>query len=111
MSPVLKMCARHRTLSSGRCSICAQEKKARGEVHTHQRGRNFRLQILARDNYECAWKLPGCKLRADTIDYIRALVNGGTAYDETNAVAACRSCNSKRGAAISNGGMFAGQEC
>lgn len=106
MSPVLKMCVRHRTLASGRCPLCASEKLERQQIHTHKRGRDFRRGVLIRDGYVCHW----CGEPATTIDYVRALVDGGEPFDETNAVAACRDCNSRRGAAISNGGIFRGGE-
>lgn len=99
MSAVVRMCSRHRTLSAALCPRCASEKQARLRVHTSQVGRAFRLAILERDGWRCHW----CGERADTVDYVQALAQGGTALDHTNAVAACRSCNSRRGAAITNG--------
>jgi 5-methylcytosine-specific restriction endonuclease McrA len=110
MSPVLKICTRHRTLSSGRCPLCAEDRQARQKIHTHQRGRDFARGVLVRDGYVCHWNFPGCEETAGTVDYIRALANGGEPFDESNAVAACRSCNSKRGARIPNGGNLEGRD-
>jgi 5-methylcytosine-specific restriction endonuclease McrA len=102
------MCARHRTLSPGLCPECAEDRRARRKLHDGARGKKFRLAILERDDYRCHWNLPGCEKQASQVDYIRALVDGGTPYDPENAVASCRSCNAKRGAALSNGGYIAG---
>ena len=96
--PVLRYCSRHRSTSQGRCPQCASERTARQRIHTDRRNRWFRLAILERDQYVCHW----CGKRADTHDYLVALVDGGAALDHTNAVAACRPCNSRRGAAITN---------
>ena len=99
--PVLRLCARHRTLSPGRCPICADERKARGRIHTDRANRGFRRAILERDGYVCRW----CGNFGDTLDYVRALVDGGNPFDETNGVCACRSCNSRRGGRFQTGGI------
>ena len=100
MSPVLRICHRHRVLIAAgeRCGECETGRYECKRAHTDRKHRPFRLAILERDGYVCHWNLPGCKGRADTVDYVLALVDGGTAHDPFNAVAACRSCNSKRGA-------------
>lgn len=110
MSPVQRFCSRHRTLSVGRCPSCVDERLQRQQLHTHKRGRQFARAILERDGFVCQWNLEGCGGRAVSVDYIRALSIGGTPLDESNAVAACRSCNSKRGAELVNGGRFQGGE-
>ena len=58
------------------------------------RGRwlQLRLQILVRDRWRCYW----CKRPANTVDHVQALAEGGT-HDPANLVAACRSCNARRG--------------
>jgi len=100
VSPVLRLCSRHRTLSPGRCPQCVSDRKERRRVHVSAAGKKFRAAILERDNFTCAW----CGEPAGTIDYVRALVDGGEALDETNAVASCHRCNYRRGAAITNRG-------
>jgi 5-methylcytosine-specific restriction endonuclease McrA len=56
--------------------------------------RKLRLAVLARDRYRCHW----CSRLADTVDHVVALAEGGARYDPANLVAACTTCNSKRGA-------------
>lgn len=99
MSPVLRHCHRHRTLSAGRCPRCVADKRARLDVHRSPQGQAFRRVILARDGFRCHW----CEGNATSVDYLVALVNGGTPLDSSNAVAACLPCNSSRGADITNG--------
>lgn len=101
--PVLRLCSRHRTLSEGRCPQCAADRYECRRVHVSKRGKEFRLQILERDGFVCQW----CGSEATSVDYLRALVDGGEAFDESNAVAACLTCNFRRGAEITNrGGRF-----
>jgi hypothetical protein len=102
--PVLRLCARHRTLSEGRCPQCVSDRHERRRVHVSARGKKFRAAILERDGFRCHW----CGGEATSVDYLRALVDGGTALDESNAVASCLTCNFRRGAAITNGGSFEG---
>ena len=94
MSPVMRLCSRHRTLSIGKCPACSSYRRSYTATHVSGEAKRFSRAILARDNYTCHW----CGGAADTMDYLVALVDGGHALDETNAVAACRSCNSRRGA-------------
>jgi hypothetical protein len=104
--PVLRLCARHRTLSQGRCPQCAADRHERRRVHVSAKGKKFRLTILERDGFVCHW----CGGEASSVDYLRALVDGGEALDESNAVASCLTCNFRRGAAITNRGSFGGGE-
>lgn len=53
-----------------------------------------RLVILERDDHRCHW----CHGLATTVDHVRPLSAGGARLDATNLVAACVSCNSRRGA-------------
>jgi 5-methylcytosine-specific restriction endonuclease McrA len=55
--------------------------------------KHLRPAILARDAYTCHW----CGARATQVDHIRALAEGGEPYNPSNLVAACASCNAKRG--------------
>jgi hypothetical protein len=55
-------------------------------VHTDWKHRAFRIAILERDGWRCNW----CGERANEVDYVVALVDGGQAHDSANAVAACR---------------------
>jgi hypothetical protein len=102
--PVLRLCARHRTLSEGRCPQCVADRSARRRLHVSAEAKKFRAGILQRDGYVCHW----CGGEATSVDYLRALIDGGEPFDEANAVAACLRCNSRRGAEITNGGGFSG---
>jgi hypothetical protein len=53
---------------------------------------HLRARILARDLYICGY----CLDAADEVDHIIPRCQGG-ADDETNLVAACKSCNSSKG--------------
>jgi HNH endonuclease len=96
VTPVLLLCGCGRMSPRRPCAECAAARNARRRAHTDRRHRPFRLAILERDCHVCHW----CGEQADTVDYLQALALGGTAHDEGNAVAACRSCNSRRGALI-----------
>ena len=98
--PVLRLCARHRTLSEGRCPQCVSDRYERRRVHVSAAGKRFRQAILERDGFVCHW----CSDEATSVDYLRALVDGGEALDESNAVASCLRCNFRRGAEITNRG-------
>ena len=58
----------------------------------------LRLVVLQRDGRVCRW----CCGYADTVDHVQALVDGGARLDPANLVACCRSCNSRRGQAVSS---------
>jgi hypothetical protein len=102
--PVLRLCSRHRTLLEGRCPQCVSDRYERRRVHVSARAKKFRAAILERDAFVCHW----CGGEATSIDYLRALVDRGQPFDESNALAACRSCNSRRGAEITNRGGWGG---
>jgi hypothetical protein len=102
--PVLRLCARHRTLSPGRCPQCVSDRHERRRVHVSAKGKRFRRVILERDGFVCHW----CGGEATSVDYLRALIDGGAPFDESNALAACLRCNSRRGAEITNRGGFSG---
>jgi 5-methylcytosine-specific restriction endonuclease McrA len=54
-------------------------------------------RILRRDGHVCQLRLPGCTGTATTVDHRIPRSQGGTAT-ESNLVAACRHCNSSKGA-------------
>ena len=60
-----------------------------------QRTRAF---VLERDQHTCRW----CGGQADTVDHVQALADGGSRLDPANLVAACKTCNSRRGAERTN---------
>jgi hypothetical protein len=57
-------------------------------------GKKFRAAILVRVAFVCYW----CGGEAGSVDYLRALVDGGELLDDSNAVASCLRCNFPRGA-------------
>ena len=83
--PVLRLCARHRTLSEGRCPQCLADRHERRRVHVSAAGKKFRAAILERDGYVCT-----CCGEAASVDYLLAIVLGGQPLDPENATAACR---------------------
>jgi 5-methylcytosine-specific restriction endonuclease McrA len=58
--------------------------------------RNIRLRVLARDGYLCQIRLPGCHVRANTVDHIVELADGGAVYAMSNLQAACTPCNTSK---------------
>ena len=64
--------------------------------------RRLRKQVLLRDGWRCRW----CGGPADTADHVVALADGGAPFDPSNLVAACRSCNGRRGAQLVNARVF-----
>jgi 5-methylcytosine-specific restriction endonuclease McrA len=61
--------------------------------------RKLRERVLARDRSVCRW----CGGYADTVDHVLPRAQGG-GDDEGNLVAACRRCNSARGARMGRTG-------
>jgi 5-methylcytosine-specific restriction endonuclease McrA len=58
--------------------------------------RAVRKEVLARDGHVCQIRLPGCKVRANSVDHIVRPEDGGARYDPANLRAACISCNSAK---------------
>lgn len=63
-------------------------------VYDTREWRTVRAFVLERDGHVCAY----CGGHANTVDHVREVVNGGD-NDPANLVAACLSCNSRRGQA------------
>lgn len=57
----------------------------------------LRLQVLARDNWQCQLRLPGCKGHANQVDHIVGIAQGGSWWDAANCRAACKPCNVAKG--------------
>jgi 5-methylcytosine-specific restriction endonuclease McrA len=64
--------------------------------------RLLRDAVLVRDGYRCQIGGSRCTLRATSADHIVARHEGGAFWDPANLRAACRSCNSQRGAQVTN---------
>jgi 5-methylcytosine-specific restriction endonuclease McrA len=59
-----------------------------------RRWRAFRLTILARDNYQCAY----CHGDATTVDHVLSIKHApDQAFNAENCVSACQPCNSAKG--------------
>src|SRR5664280_176063 len=85
----------------GRCPTCSAQHRATGPP-TAQKGLGSRWKrlsasIIERDGGACQIRRPGCLGRATTTDHITARSRGGNDGEETLR-AACRPCNSVRGA-------------
>lgn len=89
---VLRPCIQCGTPSTG--SRCPTHRVTR--TSKVRAGNPLGQAILARDNYECQIRLPGCAGRATVVDHVVPLVRGG---GETMAElqAACRHCNQLKG--------------
>ena len=66
-------------------------------AYNHPAYKANRLTCLVRDKGRCHW----CGGTASTADHVIALAAGG-GHELGNLVAACRRCNSRRGAAVTN---------
>lgn len=87
-----------------RCPTCKAARADRGAGSTTARGYGAAWQkrsarILRRDGYQCQLRLTGCKGLATTTDHVVPKSAGGTDAD-SNLVAACRPCNSKKRARL-----------
>jgi 5-methylcytosine-specific restriction endonuclease McrA len=66
-------------------------------VYRTQGWKYVRGVVLRRDRYECQIGLPRCAGRANAVDHIVGLQDGGAPYALDNLRAACKHCNmSKR---------------
>lgn len=68
-----------------------------GRAYDHD-WRAVRPVVLARDNFECQVRLPGCTHAATAVDHRIPLAEGGARLDLDNLRAICASCNSRRSA-------------
>lgn len=71
-------------------------------VYTDHRWAIVRAYVLERDLYQCQIRGPLCTRSATEADHIRELAAGGAPYDPGNLRAACKPCNSQRGAEFGN---------
>jgi 5-methylcytosine-specific restriction endonuclease McrA len=72
------------------------------ELHGVSRLSSRYRAALARDGFVCQIRLAACRGRADSVDHIVELEDGGSPYSLSNLQAACRSCNaSKRNRSLS----------
>lgn len=85
-----------------RCPDCQHDQRLQNaranrrpakRAHWTAHHRRLRATVLQRSDYTCHY----CGRHADTIDYVQPLSRGGEQTTD-NAVAACRSCNSAKGA-------------
>jgi len=65
----------------------------RGDPRLSRAYRRARLDVLARDQWTCAY----CQQPATTVDHVIPIKAGGDPVNHENLVACCVSCNSKKG--------------
>lgn len=58
--------------------------------------KRVRLQVLIDDDYLCKIQLEGCEGRAETVDHIVSIEDGGDPFARENLQSACNKCNSKK---------------
>jgi len=72
----------------------ALSKKALGTAQW----KRIRLSVLARDGWQCQY----CGTHLDKtnaqVDHIESRVSGGSVFDQSNLLAACKQCNQRKGA-------------
>lgn len=66
------------------------------DSYSSPRWQRFRLEILERDGYQCQIRGPKCKRKANEVDHIVPLADGGPMFDPGNCRAACNWCNTWR---------------
>jgi 5-methylcytosine-specific restriction endonuclease McrA len=62
--------------------------------------RKVRLAVLERYGYLCQIRGEGCRLVADQVDHVVAVVQGGSAFDPENLRASCALRNARRGGVL-----------
>jgi 5-methylcytosine-specific restriction endonuclease McrA len=99
---VKRRCLDCNALTTGsRCDVHRRahaRQKERRRPTPAQRGynaswRRLRVEVLERDGWRCAY----CGRPAEAVDHVVPASRGGDFYDPDNLVAACRSCNSRKG--------------
>lgn len=103
MSPIVTECRRHRVLIpvGKTCPQCTNERNAQPNRLAHRTVRHARIRKAAfrRDGFTCVY----CGATEGlTADYVVPLARGGE-MTLSNAVTACRPCNSRGGADMTNG--------
>jgi 5-methylcytosine-specific restriction endonuclease McrA len=73
-----------------------------GAIYSTPRWRAVRGYVLGRDHHRCQIQGPRCTTVATEVDHIRELDGGGAPFDPANLRAACKPCNSSRGASYGN---------
>lgn len=82
----------------------AKHVRLRKDPRDSKKWRAFRLTILARDNYTCAY----CGGDATSVDHVMPIVeHPDQAFNPENCVSACKSCNSSKGSRSQ--GVFLGK--
>ena len=55
-----------------------------------------RKRVLARDGNDCQIRFRGCLGRANSVDHIVELLDGGAPFDPSNLQASCVPCNTRK---------------
>ena len=85
-----------------RRTAIARKVMAADPFYTSTEWRAVREQVLLRDLYTCKYCGKSLFGSDATVDHIVARSEGGADLDPRNLAAACRSCNSSRGASVGN---------
>ncbi len=82
--------------TANRCRTCAlrERRQYQRANRGHKSWLQTRLRVLLRDSYTCHY----CGREGHEVDHLIPIARGGT-DDPANLVAACRSCNARKGAA------------
>lgn len=92
-----RVCGCGAITTAARCPDCERRRNSQPTRAAHRTAshRRIRAYVLNRDRHTCHW----CGGPATECDYLIALAHGGP-MTATNAVAACKTCNSRRGATV-----------
>jgi 5-methylcytosine-specific restriction endonuclease McrA len=71
-------------------------------IYSSPRWRTVRAYVLRRDHHRCQIDGPRCTVVATEVDHIHEVHGGGDPYHPANLRAACKPCNSSRGASYGN---------
>lgn len=80
--------------------------KAPNVARAGYRWTRLRRAVLDAYGWQCAIRRPGCTGQATTVDHILPMSRGGAPLDPANLQAACRHCNTSKGAEITQGGRL-----
>jgi len=98
--PFQRPCLRCGTPTRGsRCPSCERAHRGTTAERFGSGWARISRLVIERDGGDCQLNLPGCTLEATTADHIVPRSRGGGS-DMDNLRAACRPCNSRRGARV-----------
>ena len=97
VSPKKRYCKEHKNLLDKKYSRTKRDLKTHKEVYNTRRWRKVRELALKRDSGLCQMCLKGGRItKADVVDHIVEIKDGGAAYDLDNLQSLCQSCHNKK---------------